>query len=144
MKRIFSSLLVVTLLIAALSLSAAATGYTGTYDYDFSAKGAYSKILASSATVTVTASCSYPATTHTTTTVAFPKGCTGRVTSGVLYNLQECRTADSNTIVNNQVTCTAYLQNHSTVTKTYHYANRSYNSTMDCWQYYFVDPDHPA
>lgn len=140
MKRMFCSFLIISLLVGALSLSAAATPHTGTYIHDFSS--GYSRLLANDATATVTVSCDAPTIPRAETEIVIPSGCTARVTTGILYQLDECRTTDSNTVVNNKVSCTATLKNYTEVTKTYHYANRRCGDDFSYWQYYFIDPSH--
>lgn len=143
MKRFFSSVLVLTVLIIALAVPVSAADYTETISFGFGYD--YNKQLNDgNGLVKFNYYPAYGGGPGAQTQIVIPSGCTGRVFTFVSCHSIDARSTDSNDIVNGVVSCTAWLVDPSLnfATKTVHYANRVVNGTMTYWEYTYISPAH--
>lgn len=140
MKRLFCSVLILVLLVAVAALPVFAVEYSGTYTWDFTNAYVNKKIPNNNSPVTVSCSPVYNPTV--TTTITMPSGCTGRVMAAIYYHNEEVRNSNSNTKVNDIVTCSANLRHNTEATQTYHFAYRNFNGIPSNWEYYFTSSNH--
>ena len=144
MKRIFTTLLVVAILVAALAVPAFAAAETESFTYSF-VDDYETKIDDGNGQITFEFSPAGlgVAAPAAFTTMNMPTGATGRVLAYIAHYSCEARNANSNTVTNGKISCGIALQRFDNfATRTNHFALRNVNGEINSWDYTYTAPGH--
>lgn len=149
MKRVFCSVLVIAILIAALMIpaSAATNYYTEELEHEFisasSQQASYSYNIPHGihgpATLRYVENSSESAGY---TIVNVPEGGTGNAHVGIFYHYFEGRRGNSSTVEYGVITARAALEDYFYATRVTHSGNCRDGEDFTAWDYYFTDNDH--
>lgn len=148
MKRFFSSVLVLAVLIIALAVPAYATFDVRTFTYEF--VDPYSVLVNDeNGLATFSFSPGTQGLATASTDMVVPTGGYGRVYAYIAYHCVRARSSDSTEVKNGVMSCSITLSHpldehvtYTITTKTTHYANLIVNGSRSYWEYTYESTAH--